>query len=144
MPLVPDWWIQVCWWASGIFATGGLWYFLSAREYFFAISAGFAAVIFAAVAIILHRKKDAQLSPQDQVQVDKDKFVTSQWWETSDLRKEYIARGLNVFRWSNAERVAERQQHGYEIVYLEDPVARIRYRIVNRSEQVLITKAGDA
>ena len=108
MRFVPDWWIHISWWASGIFATGGVWYFLSTHEYSFAIAAGIAAVIFAVVAIILHRKKDAlQVASHPQAPVEKDKLVTSQWWEASDLQKEYIGRGLTVFRWSNADRVAE-------------------------------------
>lgn len=145
MRFVPDWWIQISWWASGIFATGGVWYFLSTHEYFFAIAAGIAAVIFAVVAIILHMKQDALKAPSHaQAPVEKDKLVTSQWWETSAPRRKYIGRGLTVFHWSNAGRVAECQQAGYEVVYLEDSVANTRFRIVNKSGQILIAKIGNA
>jgi hypothetical protein len=59
MRTVPDWSIQAAWWASGIFATGAVWYFLSTREYPLAVAATIAAAALAGVAIILHRKKDA-------------------------------------------------------------------------------------
>lgn len=140
---VRDWWIQAAWWASGIFATGAVWYFLSTREYSLAIAAGVAAVVLAAVAIILHRKKDAvhaieESKPRPPTQ--QDKLVTSAWWEASDLRKDYKGRGLNHFHWSNADRVPEREQQGHEIVYLDDANANICYRIVNKSGQVLMAK----
>jgi hypothetical protein len=59
MRSVPDWSIQVAWWASGIFATGGAWYFLSAKELVLAAGSAVCAVVLAAVAVALHRRKDA-------------------------------------------------------------------------------------
>jgi hypothetical protein len=56
---VPDWAIQVCWWISGIFATGAVWYFLSLKDVPWAIASAIAAAFFALVAIGLHRRKDA-------------------------------------------------------------------------------------
>jgi hypothetical protein len=56
---VPDWTIQAAWWASGIFATGGVWYFLSLKNYAYAGFAATGAVGFAIFAVVLHRKKDA-------------------------------------------------------------------------------------
>ena len=102
---VPDWWIQTARWASGIFATGALWYFLSTREYGFATAAAIVAVVLAGVAIRFHRKKDAQLpvpTPEHRVPTEKDKLVTSAWWEASDLRKEYERRGFRHFYWSTS------------------------------------------
>jgi len=98
-------------------------------------------VVLAAVAIILHRKKDAlhvlgESKPRQPTQ--QDKLVTSAWWESSDLRTDYVGRGLNHFYWSNADRVTEREQQGHQIVYLDDTNANIRYRIVNKSGQVLV------
>jgi hypothetical protein len=61
---VPDWWIQTSWWASGIFATGAVWYFLSVREYPLAAAAGVTAAAFAILAVFLHRRKDG-LSQQE-------------------------------------------------------------------------------
>jgi len=102
-----------------------------------------AAGLLAVLAIVLHRKKDALLpstTPPPSVPVEKDKLVTSAWWESSELRKEYERRGYNQFYWSKAERVPERQNKGYEIVYLGDPAASIRYRIINKSGQMLLAK----
>ena len=143
MGAVKDWWIQASWWASGIFATGAVWYFLSTREYSFAIAAGVAALALAILAIALHIRKDAfqvaaTSTPQPPSQ--EDKLVTSAWWDASDLRKEYVGRGLNHFHWSSAERVAEREQQGHEIVYLDTVETNIRYRIVNKSGQVLMAR----
>lgn len=59
MRSVPDWSIQVAWWVSGIFATGAVWYFLSTKDVAFAVVSGIVAILFAGVAIFLHRKKDA-------------------------------------------------------------------------------------
>ena len=102
------------------------------------------AVVLAVVAITLHRKKDAlhtlaasNLQPPTQ----QNKLVTSAWWEASDLRKDYEGRGLSHFHWSNADRVAEREQQGHEIVYLDDTHANVRFRIVNKSGQVLYGEA---
>lgn len=143
MGAVRDWWIQTAWWASGIFATGAVWYFLSTREYPLAMAAGVAAMVLATVAIVLHMKKDAvhaleESKPRPPTQ--QDKLVTSAWWEASDLRKDYEGRGLKHFRWSNADRVPEGEQQGHEIVYLDDATANIRYRILNKSGQVLMAK----
>lgn len=143
MRTVPDWSIQVAWWGSGIFATGAVWYFLSAREYGLASGAGVAAIVLAGLAIFLHRKKDsaqASAEPVASPPAGEDKLVTSAWWEASALRKEYLGRGLNHFHWSNADRVSEREQQGHQIVYLDAADANVRYRLVNRSGQVLMAK----
>jgi len=100
-------------------------------------------MLLAAVAIILHRKKDAVHALEEskpRPRTHRDKLVTSTWWEASDVRKDYEGRGLNHFNWSNAERVPEREEQGHEIVYLDDATANIRYRIVNKSGQVLMAK----
>ena len=147
MRRIKDWWIQAAWWASGIFATGAVWYFLGKEEYKFASIAALAAVGFAFLAIALHSKKDALLAmysnaPQPvqapQSPIEQGKVVTTAWWDASDLKKEYESRGLASFRWSNVDRVPEREQQGYEVVYLDDAPANARYRIVNKSGQVLI------
>ena len=64
MRKVPDWSIQVAWWVSGIFATGGLWYFLSIKNYAFTIACGIGAVVAAAIAVALHRAKDRADTPK--------------------------------------------------------------------------------
>lgn len=55
---IPDWLIQATWWISGIFATGALWYFLSIKDYSFAAGSGVVALVFAMLAVALHRRKD--------------------------------------------------------------------------------------
>lgn len=59
MRTVPDWAPQACWWVSGIFATGAVWYFLSRGAYPAAIASSISALLFAAAAVWLHRRKDA-------------------------------------------------------------------------------------
>ena len=141
---VPDWSIQAAWWASGIFATGAVWYFLSAHEYAFAIAAAVAAVVLAFIAIFLHTQKDALTAsasnPERAPPTQKDRLVTARWWENSKLRAEYEKRGINRFYWSNADAVAERQAEGYEFVFLDDAAENVRYRIINRSGQILMGK----
>lgn len=143
MRVVPDWWIQTSWWISGIFGTGAVWYFLSEREYSLAVAAGVAAAILAIIAIVLHRKKDTLQSTAasvHQAPVEKDKLVNAEWWDASNLRMEYASRGFTRVRWSNPESVARCEQQGYEIIYSDDVAANVRYRIVNKSGQVLIGK----
>ena len=63
MKTVPDWTIEGSWWVSGIFATGGVWYFLSAKNVGGVVVAAVGALLFAGVAIVLHRRKDAASEP---------------------------------------------------------------------------------
>ena len=63
MKVIPDWTIQAAWWVSGIFATGAVWYFLSTKNWGGVLFAAMGALLFAGVAIVLHRKKDAASSP---------------------------------------------------------------------------------
>jgi hypothetical protein len=56
---IPDWAIQASWWASGIFATGAAWYFLSKEEYVYTCLSIAGAGGFAALAIFLHRRNEA-------------------------------------------------------------------------------------
>lgn len=73
---------------------------------------------------------------------EKDKEVNNAWWESSDLRKHYQDAGCGDFGWSNPERVAERLAAGKEGVYEIDEKNRIKYRLVNRSGQVLLCRRG--
>ena len=74
--------------------------------------------------------------------IEKDKEVNSAWWESSDLRTQYQEAGCGDFGWSNPERVAERLAAGKEAVYKIDEKSRIKYRLVNRSGQVLLCRRG--
>jgi hypothetical protein len=73
---------------------------------------------------------------------DEDKQVNSAWWEASDLKKEYEAKGFRSFGWSNADRVPERRAEGAEIVYEIDSERKVKAKLVNRSGQVLIGRKG--
>lgn len=55
---IPDWPIQASWWASGIFATGAAWYFLSQGNYVYTGFSAGGAIAFAALAVFLHHRKD--------------------------------------------------------------------------------------
>jgi len=80
---VPDWVIQTCWWISGIFATGSLWYFMSTKDYSYATGSGILALVFAFAAIVFHRRKD-RLSEQ---------FLPAEF--KNELPDDYIRRSLD-------------------------------------------------
>lgn len=86
---VPDWLIQTIWWFSGIFATGALWYFLSIKDYSFAAGSGVVALVFAIIAVALHRRKD-QIAEQAVPAEFKDSlpedYVRRSLDDTSDVR----------------------------------------------------------
>lgn len=86
---VPDWVIQTCWWVSGIFATGALWYFLSIKDYSYAIGSGILALIFALAAVALHRRND-QLAEESLPTEFKDEvpddYIRRSLDEPTDLR----------------------------------------------------------
>jgi hypothetical protein len=86
---VPDWVIQTCWWTSGIFATGALWYFVSIKDYSYVIGSGVLAFAFALAAIALHRRKD-QLAEQSLPTEFKgelpDDYIRRSLDEPTDLR----------------------------------------------------------
>lgn len=86
---VPDWVIQTCWWISGIFATGALWYFLSTKDYPYAIGSGVLALTFALAAIALHRRKDQlteKLLPTEFKYEVPDDYVRRSFDEPTDIR----------------------------------------------------------
>lgn len=69
----------------------------------------------------------------------KEKGVNSKWWESSDLRRTLEPQGY-TFRWSDRDRIEERKQNGYNLIYQEDEVNRTKYVLKNKSGQVLIGK----
>lgn len=69
---------------------------------------------------------------------EQEKEVTSAWWEASNLKKEYEAKGFRSFAWSNSDRVVEREADGAEVVYEIDLDEKVKSRLVNRSAQVLV------
>ena len=81
--------IQTCWWTSGVFATGALWYFLSIKDYPYAAGSGALAFAFALAAIALHRRKD-QLAEQSVPTEFKDElpddYVRRSFDEPTDVR----------------------------------------------------------
>lgn len=70
---------------------------------------------------------------------EEDKIVDPSWWESSELKKITDAQGY-TYRWSNPEKVEGRKTNGYSIIYEENKKSKIRYRLVNKSHQVLIGK----
>jgi hypothetical protein len=54
---IPEWIIQVTWFVAGICATGALWYFLSQKDYPWAVLSGLGALLFAGFAIYLQVRK---------------------------------------------------------------------------------------
>lgn len=55
---VPDWLVQLTWFVAGIFATGALWYFISVKSMVSALAAALSAIVFCALAVWLHRKRE--------------------------------------------------------------------------------------
>ena len=72
--------------------------------------------------------------------IEKEKEVNSAWWESSTLKTEYEAQGFSNFGWSNSEKVAERIASGKEVVYEKDVKNRVKYKLVNKSGQILLCK----
>ena len=73
---------------------------------------------------------------------EKEREVNSAWWESSEVKKQYEARGFKDFAWSNSDRVASRLQDGMEIVYEIDEKNRTTYKLINKSGQVLLCRSG--
>lgn len=71
---------------------------------------------------------------------EKEKEVNSEWWESSELKKRYEEIGYKDFRWSNSDRVAKQITEGKEIVYEIDEENRVKYKLVNKSGQVLVCR----
>jgi hypothetical protein len=57
---IPDWLVQVVWFAAGICATGAVWYFLSQKDYTWTVVAALGALVLAVLAVYLHRCKDSR------------------------------------------------------------------------------------
>jgi hypothetical protein len=56
--VIPDWMVQVAWFAAGVCATGAFWYFLSQNDYTWTVVTGLGALVFAGLAVYLHARKD--------------------------------------------------------------------------------------
>jgi hypothetical protein len=67
------------------------------------------------------------------------KLVDMSWPQKSGFEAEAEERGLQL-RWSNPERLESRRLDGWDVVYEMDKQQRIRFRIENKSQQVLIAK----
>lgn len=72
---------------------------------------------------------------------EKEKEVNNAWWESSELKKQYESRGCKDFGWLNSDRVTEQIAEGKEIVYEIDKDNRIKYKLVNKSGQVLVCRS---
>jgi len=73
---------------------------------------------------------------------EEEKEVNTTWWESSELKKQYEAKGFKDFAWSKSDRVTERIADGKEIVLEIDEKNRIKYKLVNSSGQVLLCKGA--
>ncbi len=73
---------------------------------------------------------------------EQEKIVNTNWWESSDLKLQYESKGCKEFRWSNPDRLAERIAEGKEVVFETDEENRIKYRLANKSGQVLVCRKG--
>ncbi len=73
---------------------------------------------------------------------ENEKVVNTNWWESSDLKTQYETNGYKDFGWSNADRLSERIAEGKEIVFETDEENRTKYRLVNKSGQVLVCSKG--
>jgi hypothetical protein len=56
--VIPDWMVQIAWFAAGICATGAFWYFLSQNDYSWTVVTGLGALVFASLAVYLHTCQD--------------------------------------------------------------------------------------
>lgn len=55
---VREWMAPSAWFVAGIFATGAFWYFLSTKNYYGTAGSAVGAILFACLAIYLHRSTD--------------------------------------------------------------------------------------
>lgn len=55
---VREWMSPTAWFVAGVFATGAFWYFLSNENYYGTVGSGLGAIVFAGLAIYLHRLSD--------------------------------------------------------------------------------------
>lgn len=56
--IIPDWMLQLTWFAAGVCATGAIWYFLAQKRRGGALLAGLGAFAFAALAVAFHIRND--------------------------------------------------------------------------------------
>ena len=82
---------------------------------------------------------DSGLSETKQTNIA-EKTINSTWWESSNLKTKLEAEGFKKFYWSDADRVEERKDSGYETVYDDqsDPTSKVI--LVNKSGQYLLGK----
>jgi hypothetical protein len=68
-----------------------------------------------------------------------DKIVSSNWFDSSEIKKDFESQGYS-FRWFSPDKIEERIQKGYVVIYEEDKSNMKRNRFVNKSGQILIGK----
>ena len=69
---------------------------------------------------------------------EEDKLADEAWLQLA-LQDGDLESGPS-YRWSNPEKVAVRLRGDYEMVYVFDEKERTKFRVVNKSGQVLIAK----
>ncbi|UPK84183.1 hypothetical protein [Pseudomonas sp. A2] len=103
---VPEWLIQITWWGSGIFATGALWYFISVKDYPFALGSAATATVLAIVAVLLHRRKDQLAESQVPAEVKDslpDDYIRRSFDDPSDLRLFDGLPNIKMLAYANAQ-----------------------------------------
>ncbi len=117
MRSVPEWSIQLAWAVFGIFATGAVWYFLGLKEYANAGWAAVGAIVFAGVAIVLHRAKDKASSESPA-----DEFTRRYADEPSHIRFIQVLPKLKRVVYENAHEgwdtgvTSEMRQASYDVI----------------------------
>jgi hypothetical protein len=70
-----------------------------------------------------------------------DKVVENEWWEHSSTKEGLAQKGYE-FRWSNIEKLATREQDGYQVIH--EIQGNKRFRLLNKSGQILMGKKSNA
>ena len=71
------------------------------------------------------------------IKEEAEKEVNNAWWEASNLKRKLENKGYS-FRWSNADKVAQRLAEGYEIIFVKGLFKK--HKLINSSGQILIGK----
>lgn len=71
------------------------------------------------------------------VKEEAEKEVNNSWWESSNLKRKLESKGYS-FRWSSSEKVAQRVNEGYEVVFEKELFKK--HKLINSSGHILIGK----
>lgn len=77
MSRISDWYINVTWTVCGVFATGAVWYFASAKDWPNVFLTAICALLTAGLAILLHKIKDSQVEQAERTKIELDRQTLS-------------------------------------------------------------------